>query len=355
MQRQDASKVASSLGISMEAVEITFGCDAIDLHIDTFIPHRLVRYNVLARHAGGFLGGRFFGHADLPRMNEGGLTGGMWSITTNPFRPARSRWRTFQKNLSKFRGIVDRSGGELRFARTAREYREARAAGAHACMLAIQGGNALVAAPDGPASVPDRLLTRVTLVHLTNSEYGASSTPIAARVRSDHGLSRRGKELVERLNAERIFVDLAHIHPESFWDAVGVHDRSQPLIDTHTGVKGVCGSWRNLDDDQIRAIADTGGTIGLIFAQAFLRDGGGDMDGSILVDHMQHIIDVAGDDFVSIGTDYDGAVIPPTDLRSAETYPRLVQHMLDRGWTAERIQKILSGNYLRAFSELRPE
>jgi membrane dipeptidase len=351
----DAAPVARKLGISRAAVELAFDSDLLDLHIDTFIPHRLVRYDIFERHDGGWFGGRFFGHADLPRMTEGGLTGGMWSITTNPFRPAGSRWRTFERNLARFRAMVAGSGGMLRFARTAKEYAAARAAGAHAVLLSIQGGNALVAAPDGAASVPDRLLTRVTLVHLTNSEYGASSSPLASRVRADHGLSARGRALVEQLNALRIFVDLAHIHPQSFWDAVDAHDPSQPLIDTHTGVCGVNAMWRNIDDAQIRAIADTGGVVGIMFHQGFLQPGGGPCDGSRVVDHMQHIIDVAGEDHVAIGTDYDGAVVPPTDLRSAESYPRLVQHMLDRGWSDTRIRKILGANYLRAFAALRPD
>jgi membrane dipeptidase len=350
----DAASIATNLGISQEAAALAVDSDVIDLHIDTFIPHRLVGYDMLVRHRGGRFGGRFFGHADLPRMTEGGLTGGMWSITTNPARPARNRWKTFQRNLAKLRAEVERSAGKLRFARTAAEYAAARADGAHALMLSIQGGNALGAAPDGPASVPDDLLTRVTLVHLTNSEFGASSTPISARFRTDHGLTRRGRELVEQLNSQRVFVDLAHIHPESFWDAVRVHDKSLPIIDTHTGVKEICGSWRNLEDDQIRAIADSGGTIGIMFHQPFLRPlGRTDVAGDIVVDHMQHIIDLVGDDHVSIGTDYDGAVNPPTDLRSAECTPRLIQHMLDRRWTDVRIRKILGGNYLRAFAALR--
>ena len=70
---------------------------------------------------------------------------------------------------------------------------------------------------------------------------------------------------------------------------------------------------------------------------------GGDVEAHIIIDHMQHIIDVAGEDFVSIGTDYDGAVVPPTDVRSVDCMPRLIQHMLDRGWSDTRIKKILAG------------
>ena len=73
------------------------------------------------------------------------------------------------------------------------------------------------------------------------------------------------------MNARRMFVDLAHIHESAFWDAVTEHDRSQPLIDTHTGVAGVTPHWRNLTDNQVKAIADTGGVVGIIFAEEFLR------------------------------------------------------------------------------------
>jgi membrane dipeptidase len=132
-----------------------------------------------------------------------------------------------------------------------------------------------------------------------------------------------------------------------------VHDRALPLIVTHTGVSGVTPHWRNLDDDQIRAVADSGGTIGIIFHTAFLRRNGR-QDCSMVVDHMAHVVDVAGEDFVSIGSDYDGAITPPPDLRSGDSYPALVQKMMDRGWGATRIEKVLGGNFLRVFRDFRP-
>ncbi len=77
---------------------------------------------------------------------------------------------------------------------------------------------------------------------------------------------------MRRLNEKRIFVDLAHISKRGFWDAVEVHDKSQPLMVTHTGVSGVYEHWRNLDDDQLRAIADSGGTIGVMYQSSFLEN-----------------------------------------------------------------------------------
>ncbi len=352
MLPHDIDSVARRLDVSPDAVALTRSSEVIDLHLDTFIPVRLYGYDPRRRHGTGLTGGRFFGHLDLPRAAAAGLTGGMWSITTNPFRSARGRWRTFQKNLQRLQGWMTRQP-ELCVVRSRAEYDAARREGKHACMISVQGGNCFDAAPDSVASVPERAVVRVTLLHLTNSRLGTTSTPLPSFRRSK-GLTSQGRRLVEVLNAERVFVDLAHIHPAGFWDAVEVHDKSQPLIDTHTGVKGVTPIWRNLDDAQLKAIADTGVTIGVIFSAHFLQHRGGPRDGRMVLAHLQHIIDVVGDDFASLGSDFDGAIIPPPDLRTGEAYPRLVQHMLDAGWSDVRIQKILGGNFLRALGQLRP-
>ncbi|MCU0690280.1 MAG: membrane dipeptidase, partial [Polyangiaceae bacterium] len=185
---QPVADVARSLGVSVEAVSLARSCELIDLHIDTFLPMRLIGYDPLVWHAGGPFGRHMFGHLDLPRARDGGLSGAMWSITTNPARSVGGRWDAFLRNVAWLRDTVERSQGALRLVRTCSEYRQARATGAIALMLSIQGGHALRGAPHGVASVPDRLLTRVTLVHLTNSCYGATSCPFG-KVRRDRGLT----------------------------------------------------------------------------------------------------------------------------------------------------------------------
>lgn len=345
--------LARRLGVSDEALALVRRSEVVDLHIDSFIPVRIFGYALDRHHPRPLTSGRFMGHLDWPRMEEGGLTGGMWSITTNPFRRAGRRWAVFQANLARLRALVEGSAGRLRIARTRAEYDAARADGAHAVLLSIQGGNALQAAPDGPASIPDRAIVRVTLVHLTNSDYGATSSP-AHLLRSHKGLTPLGRRFVEQLDAERILVDLAHIHPQGFWDAVDVHDRALPLVSTHTGVAGVTPHWRNLDDRQLKALADSGGTAGIIFSYNFLQRRGGPRDAGMVIEHVEHVVKVCGEDFVSIGSDYDGMIVPPRDLTSSATYPVLVQHLLDRGHAPERIQKFLGGNALRVLQSIRP-
>lgn len=341
------------LGVSAEALQLARDSEIVDLHIDTFIPVRLFGYDPFKRHEAGVFVGRHFGHLDLPRMTDAGLSAGMWSITTNPFRTPAGRWRTFLRNVERMKALVGRSQGAMRLVRSYPEYQAAREAGAHACLLSVQGGNCFDAAPADLSQLPDRLITRVTLLHLTNSKLGTASTPLSY-LRRQRGLTDKGRELVQALDAQRIFVDLAHVHPDGFWDAVQAHDKSLPLIDTHTGVNGVTPHWRNLDDRQLKAIADTGGVVGIIYSAFFLKGAHGHKDGQMILEHMQHVIDTLGEDFVAVGSDYDGAIIPPADFRSGDSYPHLIQLMLDRGWTPERIQKILGLNFLRAFEQLRP-
>jgi membrane dipeptidase len=348
----DERTLAARLGVSVEAVQLTRAAELVDLHVDTFILPRISRYDVFRRHAGGPFGRRFVGHLDVPRLRDGGLDGAMWSITTNPFRTVAARWGTFLANLAALRALIARSGGALAEARTRAEYRTVRARGAHACLLAIQGLNAVEGAPEGVASLPDDGIVRATVVHLTDSVYGGTSSPLGRR--RERGLTPAGRDAVAALNARRIFVDLAHIHAQAFWDAVAVHDRTQPLLSTHTGVTGVRPHWRNLDDPQLKAIADTGGVVGIIFDEGFLRRDGGPHDGAMVVEHLAHVVRVAGEDAAAIGSDFDGMITPPADVAGADAYPRLVQHMLDAGFAESRIRKILGENFLRAFGELRP-
>lgn len=346
-------QVARALGVSEHAVALCRDSEVIDLHIDTFIPPRLWGYDPLVRHRQALFGRAFFGHLDVYRMADGGLKGAMWSITTNPYRSAAGRWATFQKNLARLRALVEGSGGWLEVVTDLAGYRAARARGAHAVMISVQGANAFEGAPQGFLSAPPGLVLRATLVHLTNSALGTTNSPLS-RMRRDKGLTELGRRFVHQLNAARAFVDLAHVHPQGVDDALAEHDRSQPLIATHTGVDGVRPHWRNLSDAHVKAIADTGGVVGVIFAENFLSRPGGPRDGAMVVEHMEHVAKVGGWQAVAMGSDYDGAIVPPPDLPGGESYPRLVQHMLDRGWTDDQVRGCLGENYLRALGLLRP-
>lgn len=337
-------------GISREAAELLATSDAIDLHLDSFIWQRIFGYDLTKRHGRGLLGARFLSQCDLPRALEGGLTGATWIITTNPLRSSRGRAEAFSRNLAKLRRTLESASASVVVVRNAREYRAAREQGKHGAFLGIQGGNALDENLDALDRIVDDAVVRVTLVHLTSSRIGVTSSPLA---RGGGGLSDFGRDYVRRLDEKRIFVDLAHINRQGFFDAVAVHDRSLPLIVTHTGVSGVYPHWRNIDDEQLRAVADTGGTVGVMYQASFLGSGAAGRSADAVVAHLQHIVDTVGEDHASLGSDWDGAIIPPRDIATCLELPVLVQRMLDRGFSPERVQKILAGNFLRALEQLR--
>jgi membrane dipeptidase len=350
--RADPAAWARELGISEEAVALYLASEVIDLHVDGFIWQRILGRDVTKRHNPWFpIVGISLGHADLPRLREAQIGGATWVITTNPLREGPDRVATLVENVDDLVATLGKAPDEVAFARSADEYAAVRAAGKHAAFLGIQGGNAL----DEDVSVLERLrpglLLRVTLMHLSNSRLGSTSSPL--RLRLSDGLGVRGWELVKRLDTHRIFVDLAHASPRTFWDAVGAHDPSLPLAVTHTGVSGVHKHWRNLDDAQIRAVASTGGVVGIMYHAPYLGDWllGGRLES--IVRHLEHVRKVAGEDTPALGSDWDGAIVTPRDMPTCLELPRLVQAMLDRRWRPEAVQKVLGLNFLRALRHLR--
>jgi membrane dipeptidase len=343
----DVAHTAEELGISTEAVELFRNSDSIDLHIESFLWRRLLGYDLNRVHRGGPFGRGLLGHADFPTVQEVGLGGATWVVSTNPARSARGRRRAFEQNLATLQNLLDEAPGISRV-RTVAEFREARGRGEHAAFIGVQGGNALDDSIEALDLLADQSVLRVTLLHLTSSRLGSTSAP---GLRPTAGLTDFGKAYVERLNDLRVGVDLAHVSRPGFFDAVAVHDKTQPLFVTHTGLAGVYEHWRNITDEQLRAVADTGGTAGVMMHAAYLGRRG--VNVATVVEHLDHIVRTVGDDHASIGTDYDGFIIPPKDLPGIWALPRVVQEMLNRGWSDVRIRKILSGNALRAIEALR--
>ena len=350
-RRSDRDAWARELGISREAIDVHLASEVIDLHVDSFIWTRVFGYDLRRRHGHGVLGARCYSQVDFPRVREAALSGAIWVITTNPLRGEHERPNIFVENVRRLQGIFESVPEDFAVVRNVAEYRRARAAGKHAAFIGIQGGNALDRDAAALDLIPDDLVVRITLVHLTNSGLGVTSAP--TRARRGEGLTERGRAYVRRMAEKRILLDLAHINREGFFDAIAAHDRTLPFLVTHTGVAGVHRHWRNLDDEQLRAVADSGGTIGVMYHAPFLGDPWAGGRAETIVRHLAHIVDTVGEDHASIGSDHDGAINPPRDMPTILELPRLTDLMLRRGWSAERIGKILGGNFLRVVEAVR--
>jgi membrane dipeptidase len=212
-----------------------------------------------------------------------------------------------------------------------------------AALLGIEGAHALEGSLDNVAAFARRGVRYIGLLHFSSNEAGH---PAYGRGRRDHdGLTPWGFELVQRCENEDVLVDLAHINRRGFLDACGI--AKKPPIVSHTGVLGVFDHWRNIDDDQLRAVADKGGVIGVVFCPRYV--GGDGLEP--VVQHLKHIIDVVGEDAPALGSDWDGFIIPTKPLQDPRGLPLLTDALLDAGFSPTVIGKILRDNVMRVLRD----
>jgi membrane dipeptidase len=334
---------------SIAAQDLCRSSDLVDGHIESFVWSRVFGYDLTARHGDGLLGGRYYSQADLPRMREAGMAGAVMSIATNPFRRAERRTDVLVANLARLRRALEADPHTAVVSHHA-GYRAARANGQLACFLGVQGANAW-SRPEDVARTPE--VTRATLVHLTDSPLGTTSSPLG-RSRGRSGLTPLGREYVIALNAARVLVDLAHISRPGFWHALDAHAPGLSPVVSHTGVCGVRPSWRNLDDDQIRAIADRGGVVGIMYHRGFLGRPSWRVSADAVVAHLAHTIAVGGEEVAALGSDWDGMIVAPRDMPTVAELPVLVDRMLAAGFPTSRVQRVIGANHLRVIETARP-
>lgn len=161
------------------------------------------------------------------------------------------------------------------------------------------------------------------------------------------GLSDAGKALVFECNALGIMLDMSHLNMAGFWQVVALSDA--PIVATHSNAHAICPNARNLTDDQLAAIRDSDGLVGLNFATAFLRPDGqmlADTGFDIMLRHLDHLIEQLGEDRVGFGSDFDGAQVPAV-IGDASGLPALRAAMRDHGYDEALMAKICNENWLR--------
>jgi membrane dipeptidase len=269
------------------------------------------------------------------------------SVTTNPFRTRAGRRRVAFANVARLRALLDQPARGVEVVADLAAYQRARAAGRLACFLAIQGGHAVAAEDLADPALAD--VTRVTLVHLTPSALGSPSVPPLG----GRPLTADGRRFVEALGDRDVLVDLAHAGPRTFWDALAVARPDRPVVVSHTGVRGVHDHWRNVDDEQIRAVAERGGVVGVMLHRAFLTRPGWRATADSVAAHLAHVARVGGSACPAIGTDYDGFILPPRDLAAVDALPRLVDALLRMGMPGEQVRRVLGANALAVIGAVR--
>src|SRR3984893_13300086 len=165
------------------------------------------------------------------------------------------------------------------------------------------------------------------------------------------GLTDLGKELIATCNRFSILIDLSHLNERGFWDVAAISNA--PLVATHSNAHALSPHSRNLTDKQLTAIGETGGMVGVNFATSYLRpDGRQDADTPVdlVIEHLEHILKLVGEDGVGFGSDFDGAKVP-AGVGNAAGLQNLVQIMRTRGYSESLIEKLCHRNWLRVLGQ----
>jgi membrane dipeptidase len=329
--------------VSAEAAAAHAQALVLDLHNDVLTKLTHSRYDFGQEHAPATYYNPLRLDLDLPRIRRGGIDA-LGCLMFAGFRVNRER--RFWRQLDKARALAAAHPDALRLARSAADIRAARAAGRLALFLGVEGSYAVD--PDleaGVARLHEAGVMFLGPLWERDSRAGTSCRTPAAR---DAGLTDHGRALVRACDDAGIRLDVAHASRKTFWDILSASRRAP--FSSHSGAAGVYPHPRNLDDDQVRAIAERGGVVGVIFVAAYLG-GGPFCTLERVADHIEHVARIGGEDCVALGSDFDGFMPLPRGLRDGADLPRLTELLWRRGWREPALGKLLGENALRYFAD----
>lgn len=284
------------------------------------------------------------GHIDLPRLVEAGVSAQFFAVFCPDARVgmAGEHSRALIRALD---GLCERSPLALKALR-ADDARRAKAEGRVAAFLAIEGGEAIGESLDELRAFYG---AGVRLMTLTWNRRNAIARGVGTP--GDDGLSPFGRRVVAEMERLGMIVDVSHLSDRALDEVLDASER--PLVASHSNAKAVLSHRRNLSDDQLERIAATGGLVGLTMAGVFVDAEPARVGLSRLMDHLDHMLGVVGDEHVGLGTDFDGFTAPyGLVMDDCTGLPLLTQAMIERGYSEDTILKILGGNWLRVVEEV---
>ena len=376
--------------ISKKALDIQQSAIVVDTHADT--PQRFLDEN----YDIGSTDPKDPGHISLDKAKAGNLGAEFFSIwvepETNQGHFARHTLDLIDSVYEQAARHPDRMMMAFSVADIERAQREHKLA----ALLGIEGGHSI---ENDIHLLRDfyRLGVRyMTLSWSNTNEWADSSGDINdSKIEHHNGLTDNGKQIVTEMNRLGMLVDISHVADKTFYDVIAVS--KAPVIASHSSARALTNHPRNMTDDMLRAVAKNGGVVQVNFYNAFIDENyrkaaeaqSKERDAAVksyteqlkasgktvtyldadrierewaakiprpplssLIDHIDHVAKVAGIDHVGLGSDFDGVSgATPQGIDSAADLPKITQALLDRGYSADDIRKILGGNLLRVFSE----
>ena len=342
-----------------ETARFHAGLTVADLHSDALMWNTdLLKWNRI-------------GQVDIPRLVAGNIALQVFSVVTKVPVPEQdatfgnrfdlvtllamielwplSAWFNLTRRAlyqaHKLKRVEERSQGQLTIVRSGKDlvdFLSRREANANviAGLLSLEGAHAFRGNLSSIDVLHDAGFRIAGLTHLSDNAVGGAGTG-AQR----YGLTDYGREVVRKLDQKGMIIDLAHASPSLITDVLDLS--VGPILVTHTGVKGVCPSPRNLSDREIRDIAGRGGLIGIGYDSLFTGE-----PGIIPIIHsIEYVARLVGVEHVALGSDYDGVIKAPFD---ASGLPLITQGLKEENFSADEIQKIMGGNVMRFLTQNLP-
>jgi len=385
------AQTTSEITVSRRAQEIHNSALVIDTHADT--PQRFLDegFDIGSTDANDI------GHISLDKARRGNLGAEFFSIwvepETNQGHFARHTFDLIDSVYEQAARHRDRMMMAFSTADIERAHREHKLA----ALMGIEGGHSIEADMHLLRDYYRLGVRYMTLSWSNTNEWADSSGDINdPKVEHHNGLTDFGKQVVLEMNRLGMMVDISHVADKTFWDAIAT--TKAPVIASHSSARAVTDAPRNMTDDMLRAVTKNGGVVQVNFFNGFIDENfrkasdaqradalaarqkyidqkkaeGKEVNYieldrierewiakiprpplKSLIDHIDHIAKVAGVDHVGLGSDFDGVSgATPQGIDSAADLPKITQALLDRGYSAEDIHKILGGNLMRVFREV---
>jgi len=336
-----------------------------------------------------------YGQVDLVRLKEGGMDVQFFAVWPNPSLYGSSgMFKQSMRMIDILERIVNDNPEKIFLTRTPEEIEQTVNNGKIAACIGVEGGTAIENDLGKLKAFYDRGVRYLGLTWNDSPEWASSAKDESLQDFEGHrGLTDFGKEVIIWMNKQGMIVDVSHSGEKTFWDVMEVSNK--PIIASHSCAYNLCSHYRNLKDDQIKAIGKNNGVIFINFYPGYLMNGfnrkyyalrkssqvlmdsmkqvyGDDRLGyrkfrnkylveqaddfrpgiEIIVDHMDYIISLIGEDHVGLGSDFDGISVLPSGIDDVSKMPEITRVMLQRGYSTERIRKILGGNFMRVFKEV---
>lgn len=335
------------------------------------------------------------GHSDLPRFIDGGVDIQIFSIWVPPDKKDKSYFDQANEQIDSIYSLAHRNSSIMGIARNESEVRNLLGQNKFVAMFGLEGGHPFGDDLTKLDFFQNRGVRYITLTWNNSTSWASSAYDEAVQPEKlkHKGLTKFGEKIVQRLSELGIIVDVSHVGEKTFWDLVRV--TTKPIIASHSSVWKLCPHRRNLKDDQLRAIAKTGGVVFINFLPNFIDSTFSKKEQklreqhktridslrtvwkgdwlsfenavtymlreeykairpplSVLIDHFDYAMKLIGPDHVGIGSDFDGIHTTPLEMDDVTFFPNITRELLRRGYSEEDVRKVLGGNFLRVVGEV---